>query len=136
MESFHVKIYPRAGSRRWKATLEIPRISEKADAPRFHIRRLSVRNIISKIRTEKRETKLTVSAQQFDSQSTNVAAGQMRNALNALSDTVKDPQLKKVRHIPGEAERRASAVWRTGADDDDRSLRLKWTTFLPSSGAT
>jgi len=42
----------------------------------------------------RRHTK-SQSAFQFDSQSTNVAAGQMRNALNALSDTVEDPKLKK-----------------------------------------
>jgi len=42
----------------------------------------------------RRHTK-SQSAFAFDSQSTNVAAGQMRNALNNLADTVKDPQTKK-----------------------------------------
>jgi UTP--glucose-1-phosphate uridylyltransferase len=35
------------------------------------------------------------SAQAFENTSTNVAASQMRNALNNLADTVKDPQEKK-----------------------------------------
>lgn len=34
--------------------------------------------------------------QAFENTSTSVAASQMRNALNNLSDTVKDPQEKKV----------------------------------------
>jgi ABC-type hemin transport system substrate-binding protein len=33
----------------------------------------------------------------FENTSTSVAASQMRNALNNLSDTVKDPEQKKVR---------------------------------------
>ena len=36
--------------------------------------------------------------QAFENTSTSVAASQMRNALNALADTVKDPKEKKVRH--------------------------------------
>jgi UTP--glucose-1-phosphate uridylyltransferase len=32
----------------------------------------------------------------FENTSTNVAASQMRNALNKLTDTVKDPEEKKV----------------------------------------
>lgn len=35
--------------------------------------------------------------QAFENTSTNVAASQMRNALNNLSDTVKDPEQRKVR---------------------------------------
>jgi UTP--glucose-1-phosphate uridylyltransferase len=35
-------------------------------------------------------------AQAFENTSTNIAASQMRNALNQLADTVKDPQEKKV----------------------------------------
>ena len=35
--------------------------------------------------------------QAFENTSTSVAASQMRNALNTLSDTVKDPAEKKVR---------------------------------------
>jgi UTP--glucose-1-phosphate uridylyltransferase len=34
--------------------------------------------------------------QAFENTSTNIAASQMRNALNQLADTVKDPQEKKV----------------------------------------
>jgi UTP--glucose-1-phosphate uridylyltransferase len=34
--------------------------------------------------------------QAFENTSTSVAASQMRNALNSLSDTVKDPKDKKV----------------------------------------
>lgn len=38
--------------------------------------------------------------QAFENTSTNVAASQMRNALNKLSDTVTDPNEKKVcRHL-------------------------------------
>ena len=37
------------------------------------------------------------SHQAFENTSTNVAASQMRNALNNLTDTVKDDGLKKVR---------------------------------------
>jgi UTP--glucose-1-phosphate uridylyltransferase len=33
----------------------------------------------------------------FENTSTSVAASQMRNALNQLADTVKDPEEKKVR---------------------------------------
>lgn len=36
--------------------------------------------------------------QAFENTSTSVAASQMRNALNNLADTVKDPQEKRVRH--------------------------------------
>ena len=35
--------------------------------------------------------------QQFENTSTSVAASQMRNALNSLADTVKEPKEKKVR---------------------------------------
>jgi UTP--glucose-1-phosphate uridylyltransferase len=35
----------------------------------------------------------------FENTSTNVAAGQMRNALNSLADTVQDPAEKKVRYM-------------------------------------
>jgi UTP--glucose-1-phosphate uridylyltransferase len=35
--------------------------------------------------------------QAFENTSTSVAASQMRNALNSLADTVKDPKDKKVR---------------------------------------
>ena len=41
--------------------------------------------------------------QAFENTSTSVAASQMRNALNTLSDTVKDPQEKKVRDFPLDA---------------------------------
>lgn len=37
--------------------------------------------------------------QAFENTSTSVAASQMRNALNNLADTVKDPKEKQVRHI-------------------------------------
>jgi len=37
------------------------------------------------------------SHQAFENTSTNVAASQMRNALNDLTDTVKDEKLRKVR---------------------------------------
>lgn len=43
-------------------------------------------------------------SQAFDKTSTNVAAGQMRNTLNALADTVKDPQAKKVCSFSDAAE--------------------------------
>lgn len=36
-------------------------------------------------------------AQAFENTSTNIAAAQMRNALTGLSETVKDPEEKKVR---------------------------------------
>ena len=39
----------------------------------------------------------TAFAQAFENTSTNVAASQMRNALNKLADTVTDPSEKKVR---------------------------------------
>lgn len=43
---------------------------------------------------------LTVSnPQAFENTSTNIAAAQMRNALTALSETVKEPEQKKVRRI-------------------------------------
>ena len=35
--------------------------------------------------------------QAFENTSTSVAASQMRNALTSLADTVKDPEVKKVR---------------------------------------
>lgn len=38
--------------------------------------------------------------QAFENTSTSVAASQMRNALNNLSDSVKDPQEKKVSSSP------------------------------------
>jgi hypothetical protein len=41
-------------------------------------------------------TKMTDHDQAFENTSTNVAASQMRNALNKLADTVKDPNEKKV----------------------------------------
>jgi len=37
-------------------------------------------------------------SQAFENTSTNIAASQMRNALNKLADTVEDPTEKKVRH--------------------------------------
>jgi len=43
-----------------------------------------------------RLTELTDGAQLFDNTATSVAAYQMRNALNKLADTVKDPKQKKV----------------------------------------
>lgn len=39
----------------------------------------------------------TLSIQAFENTSTSVAASQMRNALNNLTDTVKDPEQKQVR---------------------------------------
>ena len=39
---------------------------------------------------------LSALLQAFENTSTNVAASQMRNALNKLSDTVKDPKEKQV----------------------------------------
>jgi UTP--glucose-1-phosphate uridylyltransferase len=41
--------------------------------------------------------KLTIYDKAFENTSTSVAASQMRNALNQLADTVKDPEEKKVR---------------------------------------
>jgi hypothetical protein len=38
--------------------------------------------------------------QAFENTSTNVAASQMRNALNKLADTVQDPSEKKVSNAP------------------------------------
>lgn len=43
------------------------------------------------------QTNCRHSHQAFENTSTNVAASQMRNALNSLTDTVKDEQLRKVR---------------------------------------
>jgi hypothetical protein len=45
----------------------------------------------------RRRTKLN--SQAFENASTNIAAAQMRNALTALSDTVKDAKQKKVRGL-------------------------------------
>jgi len=42
-------------------------------------------------------SQLTDGEQLFDNTATSVAAYQMRNALNKLADTVKDPKEKKVR---------------------------------------
>lgn len=42
------------------------------------------------------QQKLTDAHQAFENTSTSVAASQMRNALNNLADTVKDPKEKKV----------------------------------------
>ena len=42
------------------------------------------------------KTKLSVHSQAFENTSTSIAASQMRNALNNLTDTVKDPEQKKV----------------------------------------
>jgi UTP--glucose-1-phosphate uridylyltransferase len=44
------------------------------------------------------ERQKSYNAQAFENTSTNIAASQMRNALNQLADTVKDPQEKKVRY--------------------------------------
>lgn len=46
-----------------------------------------------------RQEKLTsgLNDQAFENTSTSVAASQMRNALNNLADTVKDPKEKQVR---------------------------------------
>jgi len=44
---------------------------------------------------------LTVITKAFENTSTSVAASQMRNALTALADTVKDPQTKEVRLLSG-----------------------------------
>jgi UTP--glucose-1-phosphate uridylyltransferase len=46
----------------------------------------------------------------FENTSTSVAASQMRNALNQLADTVKDPEEKKVRHLGHE-------FWNPAADN-------------------
>jgi UTP--glucose-1-phosphate uridylyltransferase len=43
---------------------------------------------------------MSYSRQAFENTSTSVAASQMRNALNNLADTVKDPEEKKVGHLP------------------------------------
>ena len=40
--------------------------------------------------------KLSVRSQAFENTATNIAASQMRNALNNLTDTVKDPEERKV----------------------------------------
>jgi UDP-N-acetylglucosamine pyrophosphorylase len=42
----------------------------------------------------------TNGVQAFENTSTNVAASQMRNALNKLADTVQDPSEKKVSNTP------------------------------------
>lgn len=46
------------------------------------------------VSTPKRHTK-SQSTYAFDNTATNVAASQMRNALNNLADTVKDPEVKR-----------------------------------------
>jgi hypothetical protein len=46
--------------------------------------------------------------QAFENTSTNVAASQMRNALNKLADTVTDPSEKKVSNTPHHTIRRAT----------------------------
>ena len=65
--------------------------------------------------------------QAFENTSTSVAASQMRNALNNLSDTVTDPKEKQVR---------ASSCWTIHECDTNsvcRGLRRRWITFSPSS---
>lgn len=65
--------------------------------------------------------------QAFDSQSTNVAAGQMRNALNNLADTVKDPATKKVRFTP--RMRQLSSLgtdrWLGSKENDDKRMEKR-----------
>jgi hypothetical protein len=69
-------------------------------------------------------------SQAFENTSTNVAASQMRNALNKLADTVEDPEEKKVRSLSifHQATRRMLTLRSTS--------RRKWTTSLPSSDDT
>lgn len=45
-------------------------------------------------------SELTNPIQAFENTSTSIAASQMRNALNKLSDTVEDPDQKKVNNSP------------------------------------
>ena len=49
---------------------------------------------------EDKMAQLTNPLQAFENTSTSIAASQMRNALNKLSDTVEDPAEKKVNYSP------------------------------------
>lgn len=66
------------------------------------------------------------SDQAFENTSTNVAASQMRNALNKLVDTVTDPNEKKVSVQPVSFQ----SLTKSSVS------RLRWTTFSPSSAGT
>jgi hypothetical protein len=52
---------------------------------------------------EERFAWLTIIEKAFENTSTSVAASQMRNALTALADTVKDPQQKEVSLLLGDS---------------------------------
>lgn len=70
------------------------------------------------------------SIQAFENTSTSVAASQMRNALNNLTDTVKDPEERKVRlWFP-------KYIFLIHFDRIYSDLKLRWTTILLSSVAT
>lgn len=75
--------------------------------------------------------------QAFENTSTNIAAAQMRNALTALGETVKDPAEKKVR-ITGtkRRRRRCGPCVRTIANARNSSSRRRWTTSSLSSDGT
>ena len=67
------------------------------------------------------------SNQAFENTSTSVAASQMRNALNALADSVKDASEKQVSFShPRNCASFADAL-------ANRGSKLKWITSLPSS---
>lgn len=59
---------------------------------------LSDKQLLDGITESKSTTMTTLTEDQaFENTSTNVAASQMRNALNKLADTVTNPEEKKVR---------------------------------------
>ena len=70
-----------------------------ASSSKRHSRRksssISVHELPDIVKECRRLTKMP-SEQQFENTSTSVAASQMRNALNALADSVKDPSEKQV----------------------------------------
>ncbi|KAI5283325.1 UTP-glucose-1-phosphate uridylyltransferase [Ascosphaera aggregata] len=64
----------------------------------------------------------------FENASTNVAASQMRNALNALSDTVEDPKLKK--RFDAEMDNFFS-LFRRYLNDKAKGSTLSWDRIAP-----
>lgn len=74
---------------------------------------------------------LTKNTKAFENASTNVAAAQMRNSLTELSETVKDPEQKKVlQPLIALYYLIKQTNWFT------RCSRPKWTTSLLSSDDT
>lgn len=68
-------------------------------------------------------TKLTNGSHQaFENTSTSVAASQMRNALNNLTDTVKDPKEKKVSTARFPSANQISDVFAAFRDRDGQLL--------------